>query len=335
MNNTIIIAEAGVNHNGSLEIAKKLIEIAAEAGADFVKFQTFKANKLVTKFAQKAEYQSLNYKDGDDLQFNMLKKLELTESDHFVLIEHSKKNGIKFLSTGFDEESIDFLDNLGMPFFKIPSGEINNLPYLRHIAKKRKPVILSTGLADIEEIKDALDILTIGGLSLDQITVLHCTTEYPAPFNEVNLSAMNQIEKMFKVNIGYSDHTEGIEVSLAAVAMGAKVIEKHFTIDKKMEGPDHKASLDPSELFALVKGIRNIEISIGDGIKMPTSSELKNKSIARKSIVAKKIIKKGDTITEDIITVKRPGTGLSPMLWDKIINTVSTRDYNPDDQIEL
>jgi N,N'-diacetyllegionaminate synthase len=330
----IIIAEAGVNHNGSLDLAKKLIEVASNSGADYVKFQTFKAHKLVTKSAKKAEYQSSNYNDGNDLQFDMLKKLELSESDHLILIEHAKKNSIQFLSTGFDEESVDFLDNLKMPLFKIPSGEINNLPFLRHIAKKKKPVILSTGLANIYEIKDALDILTNAGLLIDQITVLHCTTEYPAPYNEVNLLAMYEIEKKFKVKIGYSDHTEGIEISLAAAAMGASVIEKHFTLDKNMEGPDHKASLEPKELYSLVKGIRNIEMAKGDGIKRATNSELKNINIARKSIVAKEYIKKGDIITEDKITVKRPGTGLSPMLWDQVINIISTRDYNPDDQIE-
>lgn len=333
--NILVIAEAGVNHNGSLDLAKQLIDVAAEAGADYVKFQTFKANKLVTQNARKAQYQSLNYQDGSDLQYDMLKKLELSPNDHIVLINYAKTKGINFLSTGFDEDSVDYLDELGIPYFKIPSGEINNLPFLRHIAGKGKPVILSTGMADLNEIKDALNILTNEGLKLNDITVLHCTTEYPAPIEEVNLRAMQQISDVCKVKVGYSDHTVGIEISLAAAAMGATVIEKHFTLDRSMQGPDHKASLEPIELISLVKGIRNIEKALGDGIKNPTLSEKKNIEIARKSIVAKREIKEGEIFSTENITVKRPGSGLSPMLWDQVIGTKSKKDFGTDEQIVL
>lgn len=331
----IIIAEAGVNHNGSLEIAKKLIELAADAGADFVKFQTFKADKLVSKEAKKAAYQSININDGDNSQYNMLKKLELSDLMHKELYAHASKEGIQFLSTGFDEDSIDYLDQLGLPLFKIPSGEITNKPYLQHIARKGKPVIMSTGMADLTEIKEALYVLTNEGLKINQITILHCTTEYPAPIDEVNLLAMTTIANEFNVKVGYSDHTEGIEISLAAVAMGATVIEKHFTLDKNMEGPDHKSSLEPYEMKKMIDGIRNIEFAMGNGIKTPSPSEIKNKEAARKSIVAFKPIKSGELFSSENLTVKRPGTGISPMLWDKLIGKVSKKDYNADEQIVI
>lgn len=331
----IIIAEAGVNHNGSLELAKKLIDVAADAGADFVKFQTFNADKLVSKEAKKAAYQNININDGDNSQYNMLKKLELSDSMHDELVTYASQKGIQFLSSGFDEDNIDYLDKLGLPLFKIPSGEITNKPYLQHIARKGKPVIMSTGMADLNEIKEALHVLTNEGLNLNQITVLHCTTEYPAPINEVNLLAINTMAEAFKVKVGYSDHTEGLEISLAAVAMGATVIEKHFTLDKSMEGPDHRASLEPEELEKLIKGIRNIELAMGNGIKTPSPSEIKNKEAARKSIVAFKLIKSGELFSSENLTVKRPGSGLSPMLWDEVIGMVSKKDYNPDEQIEI
>lgn len=331
----IIIAEAGVNHNGSIELAKKLIDVAADAGADFVKFQTFKVDKLVSKAAKKAAYQSVNLQDGDGSQYTMLKKLELSASNHRELLAYTNQKGIQFLSTGFDEDSIDYLDQLGLPLFKIPSGEITNKPYLQHIARKGKPVIMSTGMADLNEVKDALHVLTNEGLNLNQITVLHCTTEYPAPINEVNLMAMNTIAETFKIKIGYSDHTEGIEISLAAVAMGATVIEKHFTLDKNMEGPDHKASLEPNELKKMVNGIRNIELAMGNGIKTPSLSEIKNKVAARKSIVAAKYISKDEIFSSENLTVKRPGNGISPMLWERVIGSKAKKDYQPDELIEL
>lgn len=331
----IIIAEAGVNHNGSIEIAKKLIDVAAKAGADFVKFQTFKADKLVSKDAKKAEYQSINLMDADNSQYNMLKKLELSESMHEGLITYASQKGIQFLSTAFDVESLDYLDQLGLPLFKIPSGEITNKPYLEHIAKKRKPVIMSTGMSDLGEVKSALEVLTLNGLTNDQITVLQCTTEYPAPMEEVNLKAMITMAEALKVKTGFSDHTEGIEISLAAVAMGAMVIEKHFTLDKNMEGPDHQASLEPAELKGLITGIRNIEKALGNGIKTPSTSEIKNKEAARKSIVALKEIKSGEIFSLDNLTVKRPGDGLSPMHWDRVLGKVAKKDFEPDEQIEL
>ncbi len=334
-NKVLIIAEAGVNHNGSLETAKKLIDIAAEANVDFVKFQTFKADKLVSKEAKKATYQVLNVNDGDDSQYNMLKKLELTDSMQKELFLYAIEKGIQFLSTGFDEESVDCLYQLGVKLFKIPSGEITNKPYLLHIARKGKPVILSTGMADLNEIREALNVLTCGGLNLDQIIVLHCTTEYPAPIESVNLKAMKTIADEFHVAVGYSDHTDGIEISLAAVAMGACVIEKHFTIDKNMEGPDHKASLEPDDLKKMVNGIRQIEIAMGNGIKSPSPGEVQNKSAVRKSIVAARIIKSGEIFSPVNLTVKRPGDGISPMQWDNLIGMVSKKDYLPDEQITL
>ena len=333
---TIIIAEAGVNHNGSIELAKQLIEEAAKAGADFVKFQTFKADLLVSKTAKKAEYQKKNIGDGDDTQFAMLKKLELNEATHFELIAHCEKCGIKFLSTGFDKESIDFLDSLNIPFFKIPSGEITNKPYLQHIASKKKAVVMSTGMADMTEIKAALSVLTENGVAKDQLTVLHCNTEYPTPMEDVNLEAMLHIQRELGVQVGYSDHTNGIEIPIAAVALGASVIEKHFTLDRNLPGPDHKASLEPNELKAMVQAIRNVEIALsGSGIKEPSPSEIKNKDIARKSIVAAKDIRKDELFSEVNLAVKRPGNGISPMLWDDIIGQIAIKDFDADEIIEI
>ena len=333
---TIIIAEAGVNHNGSIETAKLLVDIAYSAGADIVKFQTFKADKLVTKIAKKANYQSLNTKDDNTTQYDMLKSLELTSSMHEELIAYCLTKGIRFLSTGFDEESVDYLVNLGISLIKIPSGEITNKPYLRHIAHKKMDVILSTGMAAMHEINDALLVLTQEGLKIDQITVLHCNTEYPTPMKDVNLLAMLTIQNSFGVKIGYSDHTLGIEIPIAAVALGATVIEKHFTSNRKLNGPDHKASLEPKELKEMVTAIRNIELAMsGNGIKGPSNSELKNMEIARKSIVAAKSIKKGEKLTSENLTVKRPGTGISPMLWDTIIDKTAIKDFNVDDLIDF
>lgn len=332
----IIIAEAGVNHNGSFELASQLVSAAAEAGADYIKFQTFKADKIVSKNAKKADYQEKNLNDGDDSQYTMLKKLEMPEDWHSKLIAYADLNNIKFLSTGFDEDSIDFLDQLGTPFFKIPSGEITNKPFLQHIAKKGKPVILSTGMANMKEIKAAIQVLITGGISKNDITVLHCNTEYPTPMEDVNLLAMITIKNSLGVKVGYSDHTQGIEIPIAATALGATVIEKHFTLDRNLPGPDHKASLEPDELKAMVKAIRNIELAIsGNGIKEPSKSEQKNIVVVRKSIVASKPIQKGEFFTEDNLTVKRPGNGISPMLWDETIGTKAIKYFESDDLIEI
>lgn len=336
MQHTLIIAEAGVNHNGDFQLAKQLVEAAAKAGADYVKFQTFKADKIVSKSAKKAIYQEQNINDGDDSQYAMLKKLEMPEEWHIELIKYAKDQGIKFLSTGFDHESIEFLDQLGTPFYKIPSGEITNKPYLRHIAQKGKPIIISTGMANLEDIKNALDVLYENGLEKRDVTILHCNTEYPTPMEDVNLKAMITIQKTFGVKVGYSDHTQGIEVPIAAVAIGASVIEKHFTLNRNLPGPDHKASLEPKELEAMVKAIRNIELAVsGNGVKAPSKSEHKNVIVARKSIVAALHIKQGELFTEQNITIKRPGNGISPMLWDEIIGKNAIKDFNPDDLIEL
>jgi N,N'-diacetyllegionaminate synthase len=331
---TIIIAEAGVNHNGSLLLAKKLIDVAVDAGADYVKFQTFKTETLVTRVARKATYQTKNINDHDEFQFEMLKKLELTESMHEELIAYSKLKGIKFLSSAFDNFSIDFLDNLGIELFKIPSGEITNKPYLQHIAHKHKPIILSTGMADLNEIGEALNILLKEGLMIEQITVLHCTTEYPAPLNEVNLRAMKTIAEKFNVKTGYSDHTEGIQISLAAVALGASIVEKHFTLDKNMKGPDHKASLEPFELVKLVEGIRKIELALGNGIKTPSDSEIKNTDVVRKSIHLKTDLKRGHILTEEDLIMKRPGKGISPMLVDEVIGKQIISDIEADEMLK-
>lgn len=327
-----IIAEAGVNHNGCTETAKKLIDVAVSAGADAVKFQTFKAENIVSKTAQKAEYQKLTT-DREESQFEMIKKLELDVRAHTELMAYCGEKEIMFLSTPFDHESIDLLNELGLQIFKIPSGEITNLPYLRKIGALNRQVIVSTGMSDIGEIEDALEVLTNAGTEKCNITVLHANTEYPTPMEDVNLRAMQTIADAFKIDVGYSDHTLGIEVDIAAVAMGAKVIEKHFTLDKTMDGPDHKASLEPEELKAMVQAIRNIEKAVGTGIKKPSNSESKNIDIVRKSIVANRDIKKGELLTEDTLTVKRPGKGLSPMRWDDICNQVAQKDYIADDLI--
>lgn len=329
---TFIIAEAGVNHNGSLELAKKLVDVAADAEADAVKFQTFKADNLVSKDAQKAEYQKQTTA-SDESQYEMIKKLELDENAHCELIEYCNQKKIMFLSTPFDHDSIDMLNDFGMPIFKIPSGEITNLPYLKHIGRIGKEVILSTGMADLGEIEDALDILMQAGTHKENIIVLHATTEYPCPIDEVNLRAMQTIHAAFGIKVGYSDHTQGIEVPIAAVALGACAIEKHFTLDRAMEGPDHKASLEPQELAAMVQSIRHVERALGVGIKKPSKSEAKNMVIARKSIVAAGPIKAGDVFSEHNLTVKRPGSGISPMRWGEVIGQVAARDYQGDELI--
>ena len=333
-NQILIIAEAGVNHNGSLETAKQLVDVASEAGADMVKFQTFSADRLVTISANKAEYQNQTT-DASESQHAMIQKLELTRETHEELIAYCKKCSIEFFSTGFDIQSIDFLFELGLNQFKIPSGEITNLPYLRHIGKLSKPVILSTGMANLEEIEDALEVLEISGTNRKQITVLHCNTEYPTPMKDVNMKAMLSIRDTLGVAIGYSDHTLGIEVPVAAVALGATVIEKHFTLDRNLTGPDHKASLEPEELKAMVQAIRNIEKALGDGIKRPSASETKNKPISRKSIVAANPIKAGESFTNKNLTVKRPGIGISPMRWDEVIGRSAIRDFEADELVEL
>ncbi|KHJ39115.1 N,N'-diacetyllegionaminic acid synthase [Pedobacter glucosidilyticus] len=334
MAKTIIIAEAGVNHNGDITLAKSLVDVAVAAGVDYVKFQTFKAEALVAKQAKKADYQILNTQNEHETQLEMLKKLELSEQDHQSLIQYCKQKGIHFFSTAFDLGSLQYLADIGLDLVKIPSGELTNLPYLRKAAHLFKKVILSTGMATLAEVKAAIAVFLTEGIPLKDIIVLHCTTEYPTPMQEVNLKAMQTIAQEFDVQVGYSDHTTGIEIPIAAVALGACVIEKHFTLDKNMEGPDHKASLNPEELGAMVKAIRNIELALsGNGVKEPTASELKNIAIARKSITAKKPIKAGTPLTEDNITTKRPGTGLSPMLWDSIMGTMATQDFNEDDLI--
>jgi N,N'-diacetyllegionaminate synthase len=334
MNKTFIIAEAGVNHNGKIELAYKLIDVAKEAGADAVKFQTFTADNSVTKSAKKAGYQNKTT-DIKESQYEMIKKLELNEQQHKKLISYCKKKNIQFLSSPFDFASIELLNKLGLNTYKIPSGEIINLPYLRKVGEYNKKVIMSTGMADLGEIEDALNILINAGTKKEKITVLHCNTEYPTPLEDVNLTAMNTIRDAFKINVGYSDHTLGIEIPIAAVAMGAKIIEKHFTIDRDMPGPDHKASLEPDELKAMVHAIRNIEKAIGNGIKKPSPSELKTKPIARKSIVAAKNIKKGEVFTEENITAKRPGNGISPMRWDEVSGRIAERDFSADELIEI
>ena len=331
-NKVFIIAEAGVNHNGSIDLAKKLIDAAVASGADAVKFQTFKAENLASKYAKKANYQK-NLTNQKESQFDMLKKLELSKEMHLELISYSKNKNIKFLSSPFDQQSIELLKDLGLEIFKIPSGEITNLPYLRHIGKLNKKIILSTGMSNMNEVKIALDILTNSGTKKKNIIVLHANTEYPTPMEDVNLKAMLTIGKELDVNFGYSDHTLGIEVDIAAVAMGAKCIEKHFTLDCNMEGPDHKASLEPDELKEMVKAIRNVELALGSDIKKPSKSELLNIQIARKSIVAKIKIKKNEILTENNITVKRPSGGISPMKWDDVVGTKATKDYKEDELI--
>lgn len=335
MTKTVIIAEAGVNHNGDIKIAKELIEKASETGADYIKFQTFKAEKLVSKKAKKAEYQQRNEAGNSDSQFEMLKNLELSEKDHFELKKYAELKKIKFLSTGFDEESIDFLDILGVELFKVPSGEITNKPYLQHIASKHKPIILSTGMASVKEIEDALSVFYKEGLDKDNITVLHCNTEYPTPFEDVNLKAMTSIQAAFDITIGYSDHTLGIEVPTAAVALGAKVIEKHFTLDRTMPGPDHMASLEPIEFKHMVQAIRNIEDALkGDGLKQPSKSEIKNINIARKSIHSNKNLDIGHIIGNEDLIMLRPGNGISPMDIEKVIGRKIIKKINSGAQLE-
>lgn len=327
-----IIAEAGVNHNGSIELAKKLIDVAQEAGADAVKFQTFKTENLVSKNAQKAAYQK-EITDKEESQFEMIKKLELDVETHKELIAYCETKNIMFMSTPFDLDSVDMLHDLGLSVFKIPSGEITNLPYLRKIGEMNKKVVLSTGMATLNEVRDALYILTNAGTQKENITVLHANTMYPTPMEDVNLNAMITIAKEFDIAYGYSDHTLGIEVDVAAVAMGASIIEKHFTLDNTMEGPDHKASLEPDELIAMVKSIRNIELALGSSVKKPSKSETPNIAVARKSIVAGTKISKGESFSENNLAIKRPGNGISPMRWYEIIGTIASKDYNEDELI--
>lgn len=332
MSRTYIIAEAGVNHNGDFNLAKKMIYEAKKAGVDAVKFQTFISKNLVSSYAPKADYQKKTTNSSESQQ-DMLEKLELSFENFTLLQEYANELDIDFLSTPFDNDSIKFLKTLDMPFWKIPSGEITNLPYLMEIEETKKPIILSTGMSTMDEIEQALNVFK--DYNRSDIILLHCNTEYPTPFRDVNLNAMNTLKDKFKVKVGYSDHTKGIEVPIAAVALGADIIEKHFTLDKNMEGPDHKASLEPNELMSMVNAIRNIEDSLGNGEKIPSDSEKKNISIARKSIVAKKEIKKGDIFTTDNITVKRPGDGISPMEWFNILGKTAHKDFNNDQKIDL
>jgi len=332
MNKVFVIAEAGVNHNGSIELAKKLVDVAVESGADAVKFQTFKAENLVSKKAQKADYQKETI-DVEESQFDMLKKLEFDIDTHKELITYCTDKDILFLSTPFDHDSIDILVDLDLKIFKIPSGEITNLPFLRHIGSLKKQVILSTGMADLGEIEDALDVLIAAGTVKANITILHANTEYPTPMEDVNLKAMQTIAHAFNIDVGYSDHTLGIEVDIAAVTMGAKVIEKHFTLDKTMEGPDHKASLESDELKAMVQAIRNIEKALGSGIKKPSKGECKNIPIVRKSIVAAGDISAGEMLTVDNLAIKRPGNGINPMRWDEVLGQNAQKDYKADELI--
>jgi len=333
-NRVLIIAEAGVNHNGDIELAKKLVDAAIDAGADIVKFQTFNAERLVTEIAPKAYYQKLST-DKEQSQLAMLRQLELTKEMHETLISYCRDSNIEFLSTGFDIESLDYLATLNLERFKIPSGEITNLPYLRHIGAMGKSVILSTGMSTLEEVGVAIDVLEASGMPRSKITILHCNTEYPTPIQDVNLLAMQSIRESFSVAVGYSDHTTGIEVPIAAVALGATVIEKHMTLDTNMPGPDHKASIEPQEFSAMVRAIRNIEQSLGDGIKRPSPSELKNRPIARKSLVASKPIKAGELFSLLNVTVKRPGSGISPMRWDEVMGRAAVRDFAEDELIAL
>lgn len=328
-----IIAEAGVNHNGSLKRAREMVIKARESGADAIKFQTFKSEKLVSTFAEKAAYQIENTGSADESQLEMVKKLELSFDDFRELQAFSKEKGIQFLSTPFDLESIDFLNQLEMPFWKLPSGEVTNYSYLVKIAQTHKEIVMSTGMCTLDEISEALSVLRENGAG--KIALLHCNTEYPTPMEDVNLKAMETLKKAFSTPIGYSDHTKGIEVPIAAVAMGATIIEKHFTLDRNLEGPDHKASLEPSELKAMVQAIHNIEKAIGTADKKPTPSEIKNMAIARKSIVAGQPIKKGEIFTEKNITTKRPGTGISAMRWRQVLGQKATRDFAEDELIEV
>ena len=334
MNKVFIIAEAGVNHNGQIETAFKLIDAAKEAGADAVKFQFFKAANLVTKNAEKAEYQK-KLTNANESQLDMIRRLELDGEDQKKLFEYCQLQEIKFLSSAFDMESAKILYEMGLEVFKIPSGEITNLPYLQTIGKFGKEVILSTGMSTLGEVETAVEILTESGTKRENITLLHCTSEYPAPYGDVNLQAMVTLKNAFKLKVGYSDHTKGIEVPIAAVALGALVIEKHFTLDRNLPGPDHKASLEPKELQQMIKAIRHVESALGDGIKRPSPSELKNREIVRKSIVARRPIKKGEKFTEENLTIKRPGNGISPMFWHEILGKIAPKDFSEDELIIL
>lgn len=332
---TIIIAEAGVNHNGSMEMAKAMVDVAADAGVDYIKFQTFKSELLVTSQAQQADYQKKQAKEEDNSQLSMLRKLELSEENHYELIDYCNERGVKFLSTAFDFKSLEFLSSLNLDFWKIPSGEITNYPYLKKIAQTHLPVVMSTGMCTNEDIERALNVIVNNGVSIKDIILLHCNTQYPTPYSDVNLRAMAEMRERFGVKVGYSDHTEGIDVPIAAVALGACVIEKHFTLDRTLPGPDHRASLEPHELKRMVEAIRNVETALGRANKQVTSSESVNIIAARKSIVASTKIQQGELFTEDNLTVKRPGNGLSPMLWDEVIGKTAYRDFNVDELIEL
>ena len=330
----LIIAEAGVNHNGDLEMARQLVAAAAAAGADIVKFQTFSARKLVTSGAAKAAYQ-IATTGNQEGQLDMIRKLELSRQDHEVLIDECRRHGIRFFSTAFDNDSFDMLMDLGLDQVKIPSGELTNLPLLRHMTRHGLPVMLSTGMATLGEVEAALEVIERNGTPRQLITVLHCTTEYPAPMEDVNLRAILSMNAAFGVEVGYSDHTPGIEIPVAAVALGATIIEKHFTLDCNLPGPDHKASLEPDRFKAMVDAIRNVETALGDGIKRPSASELKNKPIARKSLVAARHIRAGERFSAENLTAKRPGTGISPMQWDEVIGRVAVRDFQTDELIDL
>lgn len=331
MSRVLIIAEAGVNHNGSLDLALKMVDEAKKAGADIIKFQTAKPELVISRFAEKAEYQKITT-GVEESQLEMCKKIHLKYDDYYIIKKHCEDIGISFLSTPFDLDSIEFLENLGCSVWKIPSGEITNLPYLEKIAATHKPIILSTGMCTLDEIEAAVSVLKNFGAG--EITLLHCTTQYPTPYEDVNLRAMISLKNRFNCKVGYSDHTKGIEVAIAAVAMGAEIIEKHFTLDRNMEGPDHKASLEPYELSQMIQSIRNIEQALGDGKKVPAISEVANRDIARKSIIASRMIKKGELLTEENITTKRPGNGISPMRWYEILGTRAVRDFMEDEMIE-
>lgn len=331
---TIVIAEIGVNHDGDIGKAVRMIREAAAAGADYVKFQTFRAESLVCATAGRAEYQKKNC-GGDESQLDMLRRYELTAADFAMLAEECRRSGVGFLSSAFDLESIDLLASIGMDYWKIPSGEITNLPYLRKIASVARRVIMSTGMADVDEIRAAFEVLVAGGVDPLQITILHCNTDYPTSLSDVNLLAMNSLRAIGAGAVGYSDHTVGITVAVAAVALGAQIIEKHFTLDKSLAGPDHRASADPDELRRMIEAIRETELALGRPDKAPTSSELPNRAVARKSIVASRRILKGEILSEQNMTTKRPGTGLSPMLWDAVAGTPAVREFQPDQQIEI
>ena len=334
INRTIVIAEAGVNHNGNLETAKKMIEVAAQAGVDYVKFQTFNSDKLVTNYADLAEYQKTSMGASVN-QLEMLNSLELKEADHFELMNHCKINNVNFLSSAFDIDSAKFLEKFNLDYIKIASGLITDYPYLKYVASLKRRIILSTGMSSLNEVRDALEVLNNFGAPLSHISLLQCTTEYPAPIDEVNLRVIQELKNEFGLRVGYSDHTSGINVSLAAVAIGAEIIEKHFTLDRNMKGPDHKASLEPQELRNLVKSIREVEIALGESEKNATKSEMKNRTLARKSIVAAREIYEGEIFNEEMLTTKRPGNGISPMNWGKVIGKTAIKHYMPNDMIDM